>query len=156
MILEDERDVPGLKNIISGLVDENVPLRRGLSFEVFMNHTTEIENEDLHYSLRGNLIEHLGFERHQHTNLKGDGVSHHEHNTKRFQVCRSGMIRLGFNVSLCFKISCNSCVRAKLSMTADIKSKKCRVLLSSDKEERNVLDAPLFSRLFLPYSSQVK
>jgi hypothetical protein len=59
MILEDECDVPGLENIISGLVDENVPLRRGLSFEALMNHTVEIENEDLHYSLRGDLIEHL-------------------------------------------------------------------------------------------------
>jgi hypothetical protein len=59
MILEDERDVPGLENIISGLVDENVPLCRGLSFEALMNHTVEIENEDLHYSLRGDLIEHL-------------------------------------------------------------------------------------------------
>ena len=59
MILEDERDVPGLENIISRLVDENVPLRRGLSFEALMNDTVEIENEDLHYSLRGDLIEHL-------------------------------------------------------------------------------------------------
>jgi hypothetical protein len=59
MILEDERDVPGLENIISGLVDENVSLRRGLSFEALINHTIEIENEDLHYSLRGDLIEHL-------------------------------------------------------------------------------------------------
>jgi hypothetical protein len=59
MILEDECDVPGLENIISGLVDENVPLRRGLSFEAFMNNTVEIENEDLHYSLRGDLIEYL-------------------------------------------------------------------------------------------------
>ena len=59
MILEDEHNVPGLKNIISGLVDENVPLRRGFSFEVLMNDTIEIENEDLHYSLRGDLIEHL-------------------------------------------------------------------------------------------------
>ena len=57
IILEDERDVPGLENIIS--VDENVPMRRGLSFESLMNHTVEIENEDFHYSLRGDLIEHL-------------------------------------------------------------------------------------------------
>ena len=59
MILEDKHDVPDLENIISGLVDENVPLRRGFSFEVLMNDTIEIENEDLHYSLRGDLIEHL-------------------------------------------------------------------------------------------------
>ena len=59
MILKYERDVPGLENIISGLVDENVPLHRDLSFEVFMNHTVEIRNEDLHYSLRGDLIEYL-------------------------------------------------------------------------------------------------
>jgi hypothetical protein len=59
MILDDERDVPGLKNIISELVDENVPLRRDLSFEALLNDTIKIENEDLHYSLRGDLIEHL-------------------------------------------------------------------------------------------------
>ena len=59
MILDDERDVPGLENIISGLVDDNVPLRRGFSFEALMNHTVEIENEDLHYSLRGDLIKYL-------------------------------------------------------------------------------------------------
>ena len=57
--LGDERDVPGLENIISRLVDEIVPLRRGLSFEALMNDTIEIENDDLHYSLRGNLIKHL-------------------------------------------------------------------------------------------------
>ena len=59
MTLEDERDISRLENIISRLVDENVPLRRGLSFEALMNDTIEIENEDLHYSLRGDLIEHL-------------------------------------------------------------------------------------------------
>jgi hypothetical protein len=59
MILEDKRDIPGLENIISELVDENVPLRRDLSFETLMNHTVKIENKDLHYSLRGDLIEHL-------------------------------------------------------------------------------------------------
>ena len=52
MILEDERDVPELENIISGLVDENVPLRRGLSFEALMNDTVQIENKNLHYSLK--------------------------------------------------------------------------------------------------------
>ena len=65
----------------------------------------------------------MGFERLEHTNLEVDGVSHHEHNTKRFQACKSRMIRLGFNVSLCFKISCTSCVRADLSLAADVKSK---------------------------------
>ena len=59
MILKDEHDVPGLENIISRLVDENVPLHRGFSFEILMNDTIEIENKDLHYSLRGDLIEHL-------------------------------------------------------------------------------------------------
>ena len=39
MILVDECDVPGHKNIISVLVNENAALRRGLSFEVFMNDT---------------------------------------------------------------------------------------------------------------------
>ena len=44
MILEDERDIPRLENIISGSVDENVPLRRGLLFEALMNDTIEIGN----------------------------------------------------------------------------------------------------------------
>ena len=59
MILEDVRDVLGLENIILGLIDENVPLCRSLLFEALMNDTVDIENEDLHYSLRGDLIEHL-------------------------------------------------------------------------------------------------
>ena len=37
MILEDDRDVPGLENIIS--IDENVSLRMGSSFEALMNLT---------------------------------------------------------------------------------------------------------------------
>ena len=55
MILEDERNVPRMKNII----DENISLDRSLSFETLMHDTIKIENEELHYSLRCDLIEHL-------------------------------------------------------------------------------------------------
>ena len=59
MILDDERNVSGNENLIGGHIRDNVPLRRGLSFDELMNDTMEIENEDIHYSLRGDLIEHL-------------------------------------------------------------------------------------------------
>lgn len=59
MILDDERDVPGLENIVVGLEHEIVPLCRGLSLDQLMTHTNEIENENTHYRLRGDLIEHL-------------------------------------------------------------------------------------------------
>jgi hypothetical protein len=35
-----------------------VPLQRGLSFEDLVSGTVEIENSDLYYSRRGDLIEH--------------------------------------------------------------------------------------------------
>jgi hypothetical protein len=39
--------------------DDNVPMERGLTFEQLLEYTREIEDEDMHYSLRGDLIEHL-------------------------------------------------------------------------------------------------
>jgi hypothetical protein len=59
MILDDEQDVPGLENILAPEFGGNVPLRRGLSFEELATSTSEIENKDTHYGLRGDLIEHL-------------------------------------------------------------------------------------------------
>ena len=59
MIIDDEHDVPGLENILAAEFGDNVPLRRGLSFQELTIHTSEIENRDTHYSLRGDLIEHL-------------------------------------------------------------------------------------------------
>jgi hypothetical protein len=47
MIVEDENDVPGLKNILGGLEDFGAPLRRGLSFEDLATSTRELENEDI-------------------------------------------------------------------------------------------------------------
>lgn len=59
MILDDEHDVPGLENILAGEFGGNMPLHRGLSFQELATHTVEIENEDTHYGLRGDFIEHL-------------------------------------------------------------------------------------------------
>ena len=55
MIIDDEKALE--------LEDLNlrapIVLRRGLTFEDLMMGTREIENEDTHYSLRGDLIQHL-------------------------------------------------------------------------------------------------
>ena len=59
MIIDDEREVPDLENILAPHFSDNVPLRRGLSFQQLAANTREIENEDTHYGLRGDLIEHL-------------------------------------------------------------------------------------------------
>jgi hypothetical protein len=59
MILEDESDVVGLENILGGLEDGGVQFQRGLSFEDLMRCTRELHDEDTHYDLRGDLIEHL-------------------------------------------------------------------------------------------------
>ena len=59
MIIDDERDVPDLENILAPHFSGNVPLPRGLSFQQLVANTHEIENEDTHYELRGDLIEHL-------------------------------------------------------------------------------------------------
>ena len=59
MILEDESGVQGLENVLGAAFDDNVPMERGLTFEQLREHTEEIEDEDMHYNLRGDLIEHL-------------------------------------------------------------------------------------------------
>jgi hypothetical protein len=59
MILEDERDVPGLENVLGTVVLDNVALHRSMTLNQFTTHTEEIKNEDTHYALRGDLIEHL-------------------------------------------------------------------------------------------------
>jgi hypothetical protein len=59
MIVEDESDVLGLENILIGLEDFGIPLRRELSFEDLATNTRELKNEDTYYELRGDLIEHL-------------------------------------------------------------------------------------------------
>ena len=69
MILEDERDVPGLENVLGNAVVDNVAVRRGMTLDEFTAHTVEIENADTHYALRGDLIEHLW-------NLKGANMHH--------------------------------------------------------------------------------
>jgi hypothetical protein len=55
MILDDECDA-GLELPFD--LDWVVPLQRGLSFEDLVSGTVEIENSDLYYSRRGDLIEH--------------------------------------------------------------------------------------------------
>lgn len=59
MILKDEHDMSSLENIFVGLVDENVPFHRGLSFKELMTYTIDIKNKDIHYNLRDDLIEYL-------------------------------------------------------------------------------------------------
>jgi hypothetical protein len=55
MILDDECEA-GLELPFD--LDQVVPLQRGISFEDLVSGTIKIENSDLHYSLRGDLIEH--------------------------------------------------------------------------------------------------
>lgn len=59
MILDDERDVEGLEDLITDLMDGAIPLEWGLTFDNLVSSTIEIENSDTHFSLRGDLIEHL-------------------------------------------------------------------------------------------------
>jgi hypothetical protein len=59
MILDDESGVQGLNNVFGTTFEDNVPMERGLTFEQLVKDTEEIEDEDMHYSLRGDLIEHL-------------------------------------------------------------------------------------------------
>jgi hypothetical protein len=59
MILDDESGVQGLENVLGAAFDDNVPMERGLTFDQLLEYTRKIENEDMHYSLRRDLIEHL-------------------------------------------------------------------------------------------------
>jgi hypothetical protein len=59
MIFDDESGVLGLENVFGLAFDDNVPMERGLTFEQWLQDTEEIKYEDMHYSLRGDLIEHL-------------------------------------------------------------------------------------------------
>jgi len=59
MIIEYESDMQGLENVLGAAFDDNVPIERGLTFEQLLEHAQEIEDEDMHYGLRGDLIEHL-------------------------------------------------------------------------------------------------
>lgn len=49
MILDDERDVLGLENVLGVVAIDNVPLHRGMYFEHLTKPTKEIENEDTHH-----------------------------------------------------------------------------------------------------------
>jgi hypothetical protein len=59
MILDDENGIQGLENVFGAALDNNVPIERILTFEQLLEDTREIEDEDMHYNLRGDLIEHL-------------------------------------------------------------------------------------------------
>jgi hypothetical protein len=52
MILDDESGVQGLENVLGTTFDDNVPMKRRLTFEQLLEDIEEIENEDMHYSLR--------------------------------------------------------------------------------------------------------
>jgi hypothetical protein len=52
--------VEGLEDIIADLqVNSANPVQRPLSFDQLLAGTIDVHNEDTHYSLRGDLIEHL-------------------------------------------------------------------------------------------------
>ena len=59
MIFDDERGVQGLENILGAAFEDNVPIERGLTFEQLQEYTEEIKDVDMHYNLKGDLIEHL-------------------------------------------------------------------------------------------------
>ena len=59
MILDDKEDVEGLEDIIGDLVENNILVDKGFSFEEFTTTIRTIENNDTHYSLREDLIKHL-------------------------------------------------------------------------------------------------
>ena len=70
MIVEDEEGVLGLEDIITDLQHDTKPLERGLSLDNLIASTREIENVETHYSLCGDLIEHLWA-------IKGANMVHH-------------------------------------------------------------------------------
>lgn len=59
MIIDDERDVEGLEDLMPELMEGEILLERGLTFDNLVSNTIAIENSDTHFSLRGDLIEHL-------------------------------------------------------------------------------------------------
>jgi len=59
MIIDDESGVDGLENVLGASFDDNEPMERGLTLGQLLEDTAEIEDDDMHYSLRGDFIEHL-------------------------------------------------------------------------------------------------
>jgi len=59
MIVKDEQDEPGLEDIVTKLLDNNLPFDKDLSFEDSVSSTTKTQDVDSHFGLRGDLIEHL-------------------------------------------------------------------------------------------------
>lgn len=59
MLVDDKLDVSRLDNILGGLSNGNMSWHRGLLLEELVIHIIEIENEETHYGLRGDFIEHL-------------------------------------------------------------------------------------------------
>lgn len=59
MIIENEMNVQGLEDIISELREGVVSSRHGFSFDQSIETTREVENQDVHFGLRGDLIELL-------------------------------------------------------------------------------------------------
>jgi len=60
MIIEDEREVQGLENIYDGAPrDVSISRDRSTDFESFVARYREVRNEEVHYQLRNDLVEHL-------------------------------------------------------------------------------------------------
>jgi len=60
MILNNEYDVSGLRNVFEAAAIDNIQLYKILSFEQLTTYREKIKNEDTYYGLRSDLIVHLG------------------------------------------------------------------------------------------------
>jgi len=67
MIVKNEKDEFGLKDIVTKLLDSNLSFDRDLSFEDLVNGPAQIQDVNSHFGLRDDLIEHLWA-------LKGDNM----------------------------------------------------------------------------------
>jgi hypothetical protein len=56
MVIEDEENLV-LKSTIK--LPDNIQMRRGLTFVEYVECTNEIENQQTHYNLKNDLIDHL-------------------------------------------------------------------------------------------------
>ena len=59
MIVDDERDVHGLENILAQYMGDNAAMCRRISFEDFATSGNKIHDKATYYNLHSDLIEHL-------------------------------------------------------------------------------------------------
>jgi len=56
MVIKDEEDLV-LESIVE--LPNNIQMRRGLTFAKYVEGTNEIKNQQAHYNLKNDLIDHL-------------------------------------------------------------------------------------------------